>query len=112
MQAVHTIGSTHVQRTARKRNYLAMSVAKKLAIPALLIFAFIFVVFIPTGADTLDNFVMSVGISSSTSQSAAHTLFTSAAAERDPNDGGKTSVDLSEAYVDASGHVALSLIHI
>ena len=55
MQAVHTIGSTHVQRTARKRNYLAMSVAKKLAIPALLIFAFIFVVFIPTGADTLDN---------------------------------------------------------
>lgn len=106
MQAVHTIGSTHVQRTARKRNYLAMSVAKKLAISALLIFAFIFVVFIPTGADTLDNFVMSVGISSSTSQSAAHTLFTSAAAERDPNDGGKTSVDLSEAYVDASGHVA------
>lgn len=62
MQAVHTIGSSHVQRTARKRNYLAMSVAKKLAIPALLIFAFIFVVFIPTGADTLDNFVMSVGI--------------------------------------------------
>lgn len=104
MQAVQSIGSSRVQRFGVKRNYLLESVAKKLAIPALLIFAFIFTVFIPTGADSTDDIVMSVGTSTSTSQSAAHMLYVTAVTEKDHNDG-YVGNDTKEAWeVTGSGN--------
>lgn len=107
MQAVRTIGSTRYQKGYRSRHTITLSVLKKLALPFLLIFAVMFAVFIPTGAEDVEDVVMAVSSPVTTSQAAAHTMYMRAAMERDPNDGYVDNSTETEWEVSGTGNEQL-----
>lgn len=103
MQAVQTVGAMRYQRRYTRKHTIVISVFKKFIIPFVLIFTVMFAVFIPTGADTTENVVMAVTASRSTAQSAAHTLYETAAARKDPNDGYTDNSTKEDWIVTGSG---------
>lgn len=87
MNAVEPIGSLRPQRSRSQRYAATVSLAKQAALPMVLVFAVLFMVFIPTGADDMLEIVTSVDATRQTAQSGAHTLYAKMAAGDTPTAG-------------------------